>query len=85
MTDPSEKCLKILRVAITEAGQASVVLGERTVDEYLAGFSELHAKAGALIVLKQCLTKDWRATYEPGPDSIPRITIIESSVKSGYP
>ena len=57
--DTLDKCLRILRVAITEGAQASITLAERTVDEYLASFPDAHTRAGGLKMLEQALQQDW--------------------------
>jgi hypothetical protein len=59
--DDLDKCLRILRIAITEGDQASTELADRTVDEYLASFPDAHTAAGGLKMLEQALQSDWSA------------------------
>jgi hypothetical protein len=68
--DPLEKCTRVLGIAITEGRQASVMLAERAIDEYLQSFPDNHTKAGALGVLEGTLTKSWSTASGPRLDFV---------------
>ena len=56
--DPLDKCLRTLSVAIRESSQSVIFLCERTVDEYLNAFPDVHSKAGAIGELESALNAD---------------------------
>ena len=68
--DNLDKCLRILRTAVAEGSQESILLVERTVDEYLASFPDARTKAGGLQRLERALQRDWTGASGPRLDVV---------------